>query len=263
MIKASIFSLIFAATSLLASTANTEYNYYQSGGEGRTYHDGDYIKFTLSFNAECFEDRTEASNYVVNNLNHFRDWIELKSQKISYTINPISLSQQNHSWDRERPCDNKYFAAQKLTLTLEKGDEANALDNETVQNFYQELQQAIWPLHTEGDENNLNHVTSGIDNIYKGVYEHTADNMRRIARRVAQKKATDDFIDFLGDDFQGQWRLQKVDFIQRGYSDFTSKSVVPAAAPIAENHEIFIPATLKLEPLSVEVSGDFYFVYNL
>ncbi len=263
MIKISFLSLILATTSALALTPRGEDYLYQSDGTGVAYHNGDFVDFHLTFEANCFDDRTVASNEVVNNVARFAEWVDLakaqSSGEIIYTIDPISISKNR--WDIDTACHGKYYAKQNVKLVLKKGAEASALNDDLVQGFYQDLQQAVWPLHTEGNEDSGWNVTTAIENVVKGVYEATADTMRRWAKSNARNKVTADFIDFLGPDFKGTWHLQRVDFTKKDYSGVYTSSVEKVAPELAAPGE-FIPATLKLEPLSLSVSGNFYFVYN-
>ena len=148
-----------------------------------------------------------------------------------------------------------------MKLRLTKADSLTALDDDFVQKFYQDLQVMIWPLNREANLDQPWYVEANVNRVEKGVFEATADSMRRIAKNKAKDKATSDFIDFLGEDFKGTWRLQKVDFTQRQYSDVYTSSVEKAIAGEAPSGDL-IPATLKLEPLSMSVSGNFYFSYN-
>lgn len=264
MFKISFLSAILAATSVLASTPRGEDYLYQSDGTGVAYHNGDFVDYELSFEANCFDDRTVASNEVVNNVARFAEWVDLAKAKTSgetiiYTVDPINVSKNR--WDTDTICHGKYYAKQNVKLVLKKGNEASALSDDLVQGFYQDLQQAIWPLHTEGNDESGWNIATTINNVVKGVYETTADAMRRLAKGNARNKATADFIDFLGTTFQGTWRLQRVDFTQKNYNGVYTSSVEKVVPELAAPGE-FIPATLKLEPLSLSVSGNFYFVYN-
>ena len=100
----------------------------------------------------------------------------------------------------------------------------------TVQGFYSALQLAIWPLNSDSNEPGQAYVSTTIADVEKGVYEATADALRRSAKAKARAKATADFLDFLGDN--RPWRLQNVDFTEGGYAGAYKTSLenaVPAA----------------------------------
>lgn len=247
-----------------------EGNAYHSG-TGKVLHDGDFIEFSLNFEASCYDTRTAALNQVVNNVATFTDWLNsekanYESEAITHEADPINVWRKgNNHYDNE--CAGKYFASQSLVLTLNKANEASALHADLIQDFYQELQLVVWPLNLANNEPEQARISTTISDVQKGVYESTADDLRIAAKAKARNKATNDFLAFLGPDYQGTWWLHSADFREQSYSGLLKTSVEryadSAVAPLLPGSgEPPIPASLKLKPLSLSVTGNFHFIYT-
>ncbi len=267
MIRITLISLFMAATSLLASTPRGEFEGTAfHSGTGKVSHDGDFIEFSLRFEAACFDERTEAWNQVVNNVSTFSQWVDFAkadalTRALRYDAEPVNIYRKDANHYDSDGCEGKYFASQVITLVLDKSDEEVALNPDVIQNFYAELQKLLWPLNQPGNEANHNRLSAIISDVEKGIYENTADALRIAGKAKAQTKATQDFLAFLGPNYQGVWHLQSVDFRERDYSGsykVALESAIPASAPDASP----LPATLKLKPLYFSVTGNFTFVYN-
>ncbi len=235
---------------------------------GTVQHDGDFVDFYLSFDASCYADRGSAYNHVAENVNSFLSWINLEREAsifgaLEYDADPINIWRRDTNYYDIDACNGKFYASQAIKLTLHKAAGVNALQSDFIQSFYSELQETIW---------NLNHIESGdvpsvvstnISSIEKGIYEETADYLRTSAKAIAQAKATNDFLAFLGPNYWGAWYLQTVDFRETDYSNLkvaVDNYAVPgeiggSGAPV--------PAILKLKPLSVSLTGNFVFIFDV
>lgn len=262
-----LFPILLISSSLSAYTPREhEGNVYQTG-TGDVYHDGDYIQFSINFEAACFADRLGAKNSIVQNVASFEDW--LKQEKIThdggaiiYEIDPLNEWYKEGNGYSPSPCDGTYYANQNLTVTLNKSDADVSLINNSVQSFYSELQQKTWPLNYSLDDTKARVATS-ITNIVKGVYEATADQLRIAAKAKARAKAEGDFLAFLGPNFQGTWYLRSADFRENNYGYALKVGVESANPPLPPSlGDTPIPARLKLKPLHVSATGNFHYVYT-
>lgn len=270
-----LLPMLLLSTSLLATGA-LDHNDDHLGsashsGTGKVNHDGDFIEFTINFDAACYAARESSWDYVSQNISSFLQWLDEEryatGEDLSYSVEPINLWRNDNIYGSD-PCNGTYYATQSVKLTYNKAVGAASLYADAIQDFYSRLQSAVWPLsHIEvGDV--PARVTTNIINIEKGLYEETADNLRIAAKAKAQDKATQDFLAFLGADYQGVWYLQSVDFRERDYSLNYRTSVEAYPAPavpggVGGGGGLPAPALLKLKPITISLTGDFHFVFDV
>jgi hypothetical protein len=260
--KKLVILVLLLATSIFATSERLGSAYHT--GTGKIHHDGDFIEFSLSFDASCFADRTTAWNYVTGNVSTFLNWLdeqELDGEILDYTIDPISIY-GNGPYIPD-PCSGTFNAQQWVKVSLTKAEGAIALHNVSIQNFYGELQQAIWPLNLSEENEYPSRVTTTVNSIEKGIFEDTADSLRIAAKAKAREKATTDFLAFLGEDYLGGWYLQTVDFREGSPNYYrTSVDAIPAPA-LGAGDAAPTEALLKLTPLSITITGVFHFVFEV
>jgi hypothetical protein len=266
--SAFLFLLLVSATSIAHRDDNDFGNAYHNG-KAEVYHDGDYVEFSIQFESRCLNDRLNAWNYVANNVETFSNWlnnerINYQGGSFNYVVEPLNIWQKNkdhYSYDAEDSCADTYYARQTLKITVHKSEGIVALSGDAIQSFYNQIQRQVWALNTN------NNVNTTVTNIEKGIYEQTADELRRLAKAKALDKAKKDFLFFLGADYEGTWYLQSVDFREgsHNYAELRSSvdSIAPVVFPAPPGVEEPAFSVLKLEPLTFNVSGQFHFVYEL
>lgn len=278
MLKISLLSLLLASNAMFANpqikAVGDHYDVADAyhSGTGKVYHDGDFIEFTLSFDSSCYADRAEAWNHVANNVATFSEWLNLEranyeTDALVHDIEPITIWRRDaHSYDVDG-CGNTYTASQIVKLKLNRNAEASALNVDSIQAFYADLQAVVWPLNQEslGDLNSRYSTT--ISNIEKGLYEETADSLRVLAKNLAREKATKDFLSTLGEDFSRGWYLISADYREQDHSNYyrSNVEIYPGAAlpPVPGVPGIPVESSLKLKPLSISVFGNFHYVYDI
>lgn len=271
--KQVLISMLFLSASLLAN-APLHHDGARLGdayhnGSGKVFHDGDFIEFGLAFTADCYADQAHAWDNVARNASTFLEWLDAElnnnGENIEWNVEPLNVwHESNYYGNNEDACDNTFKASQEIKVFLKKAEGTKTLHGDAIQAFYARLQTAIWPLNHVDVGHELSHVITKIESIEKGIYEETADDLRIAAKIKAQAKATKDFLAFLGADYKGTWWLQSVDFREGNHASYYKESLDVVAAPGAiGGGPVFQPAQLKLKPLSLLVSGNFHFVFDV
>lgn len=267
-----LLPILLASTSVFANLALDHHDdddhlgSAHHSGTGKVYHDGDFIEFSLSFDAACYSDRSNSWNNVTNNVASFIEWLNSERDQlgevVSYDVDPINVWRSDNSYAIDG-CNGTHYAAQSIKVTLYKAEGNSSLHTDLVQDFYGRLQEAVWPLSYTEEGELPSRVSTTITGIEKGLYEETADALRITAKGIARSKATQDFLSFLGEDYHGTWYLQSVDFREHDFSPVYRSSVeaYPAVPPAPGGFPA--PALLKLKPLSLSVTGNFHFVFDV
>lgn len=149
--KKILLPLLMLSTSIFANNALHHSDHLGSAnhsGTGKVYHDGDYIEFNLSFEAACYADRTNSWDYVAQNVATFLDWANLEvdqGSNLTWDVEPLNLW-RNEQYYTGDSCSGTYTASQSIKLVLNKSEGTHSLHVDAIQDFYQRLQTAIWPL---------------------------------------------------------------------------------------------------------------------
>jgi hypothetical protein len=268
MLKIAFLSMLLASTAGLADSWENYIGNAYHGGEGKVYHDGDFVEFGLEFESKCFDNHTDSWNHVTTNVNAVLSWLDqerisLSSGILDHQVETInSWRRDNENYATNNDCAGKYFTSQSVKIKLHKAD-GSSLSNDYIQAFHEQLESLVWSLNRNHNNNALAQVNTKVNNIQKGIYDETADQIRRDAKALALKKATEDFKYFLGAEYRGRWYLQSVDF--REGNDFSNNRLYVSAAipPVYELGSTHVPSVLKLEPLSFSVNGTFHFIYDI
>lgn len=268
MKRIAFFSMLLMSMGIFADHhSGDRFGSAHHSGTGKVYHDGDFIEFSLSFDAECYAERANSWNYVATNVTTFLDWLNQEranqAEFIEYVVEPINVWRRDANNFGDDACSGTYFASQHVKLVLNKPEAASALYADSIQAFYGRLQEAIWPLSLNNGGELPSSVSTTITGIEKGIYEETADDLRINAKAIAQTKATKDFLSFLGDGYDGTWYLESVDFRERDYSGYYKESVDSVAAAPMPPGGSPAPALLKLKPLKLSVTGNFLFRFEI
>jgi hypothetical protein len=233
-------------------------------GAGKVYHDGDYIEFSIDFTSKCFADRDQPWSEVNNNVATFVEWANIErtdlNTNIEYSIGPIKSGQEDSYGDDE--CDGSYYVTQNIKLTLKKTEGSEAIDHTSLEDFYARLQAVVWPLQAVHAGERVATTFTNISTITKGVYESTVNALRRQAQSLARDRAIEDFRYFLGENYTGNWYLQSADYREYIFDRFPI-SGGGMASPSYKEGSLPVPATLKLDPLSIDVIGNFHFVFDI
>jgi len=263
--------LTFLTIFLMAASsfANNDVGNAIYGGSAKVYHEGDFVTYQLKFKSSCYSDQTAAWNSINNDVGVFKEWIDnqidrTESGNIDYNIALISTWQgtrQYYGGGEEDPCLNKYYASQDIQITQTKPAETDFIDPELVKGFYNELHSILWPLN-DLEESDVNARSAAkVDAVKKGIFSSTVDQMRRAAQAQAREQATQDFLSFLGADYDGHWHLHQINFTSERYRSDNESSIPTDGAPARGG--IPAPAQIKLRPLSFSVVGNFLFHFDI
>lgn len=265
MLRLSILFMLMLSAITYAHEGHDQVGTATHRGSAAVLHDGDYIDFSLNFEAACYQNQHDPRARVIENVNGFVQWLgqarSAYAGVIDYRVGLINVSRRDNPYigGPGEGCVNKYDAQQSVTVTLNRSEGEAFLDSEIIQGFFNDLQIAISPLNFTDDSETDAYVTTKISSVQKGVWEETSELLRINAKLKAKAKATRDFLAILREDYQGWWHLHSVDFGSRNYSD-----VLPVA--IAEGGQgggYADLSVLRLEPIRFEVEGNFIFHFEV
>lgn len=268
MLRISLISLLIASSSLFA-----HYHFERDiigtamhHGQASVTHDGDFVDFALEFSAACYDQQEDARRAVIANVDRLLVW--LNTTVISYDANLDHHVDLIYVWRNENSygeytdlCKNKHYARQNVSIRVNRLPEINALNDEMIQNIFEDLQGVIaLANYTNADDVN-SWVGGQIASVQKGIFAETAEVLRIQAKAKAQARATRDFLAFLGPNYTSWWRLQSVDFTASNpYGLFIPQVVEPRiGGNIADGISYSV---IRLEPITVSVDGNFVFHFE-
>jgi hypothetical protein len=268
MLKKIILPALLLATTTFATTDSESASVHTASGKAT--HDGDYVNFDIYFEASCYNQQHLASGAINENVKQFSNWLDevnenYDSGRLSYNIELINTWRQEDNYygphhPQDVDCLGRYSASQYVKITLTKPIDASSLSTNLVQDFYNQIQLALtsyW--YNSVDYGSSATAIAKVIDVEKGLFDDTVDLLRRKAKYLAQSKATKDFLSLLGDSYSGMWYLDRADFSDRQYSyELTEHAVLPKNMDGSN----FVPAQLKLRPLSITAVGTFVFRFE-
>jgi len=235
--KRSMVVFVFFLSSIVLAHPEHEFASVTYRGSSEVTHEGDYVDFTINLSASCYVEQQDARNRVIDSLSIFKKWLD-EIPEVNYIINLINISESNRNYNSS--CDGGYSASQEIKVTLNKRADDKALDKNTLEKFFNDLQTVIGPMN---------------------FFEHR----QRQAR--AQQKATREFLAFLGSDYKGQWHLHAAEF-----NDFNANYVyidlpfiagsqvgnIPLPPPGPTNDNL---STIELRAIKLHIEANFVFYF--
>jgi hypothetical protein len=239
---------------------------YFSSSRAKVKHDGDFIEFFLQSSSVCQEKVQEARSLVIGNTDALAQWVnEMRAgYNLDYSVELIDVGRHTDGYNygiNSYGCPGMYFASQQVKITLNKNESDQALKEDLINNFFNELQTSTGKLNS--DHLSYEYPTeTKILLVQKGIFEKTAELLQLAAKEKAKQKATRDFLAFLGPDYVGSWYLQSVEMSDH---DDQFLSMAPSGGQygnkaLPEGEAVL--STIKLEPITVSVAGSFRFYFE-
>jgi hypothetical protein len=255
---------VFFLSSIVLAHPEHEFASVTYRGSSEVTHEGDYVDFTINLSASCYVEQQDARNRVIDSLSIFKKWLD-EIPEVNYIINLINISESNRNYNSS--CDGGYSASQEIKVTLNKRADDKALDKNTLEKFFNDLQTVIGPMNFFEHRQRQARFEIRITAIAKGVYEETIDYLTLAAKAKAQQKATREFLAFLGSDYKGQWHLHAAEF-----NDFNANYVyidlpfiagsqvgnIPLPPPGPTNDNL---STIELRAIKLHIEANFVFYF--
>lgn len=277
--------LLLAVATLGSFAVSADYGKVRLPGEATIHHDGDYIDYSLRFEANCYAEEQDSIRDVVNAVAGFVSWLDNralsfsdgsidKQVNLSSTVKDINpyLDHYYGIPDENRianPCFQKYSTSQYVSVRVNRASHLPAITNSMVQSVYDEIYQYLWPLNRLFDAPANVYISAKVIDVRKGVHDETLEVMKERAYAHAARVATRRFLAVLGENFGGRWFFHGADFTHERHTSMRHFDIEADAAiapmpgtVLPPAFEVAPPAIIKLEPLSYYADGVFEFGFT-